>query len=301
MCVGAGLALLLLNLLFRIGAEGDRERDDEQAAREYLATHGHWPDEKPTPLGALGGEADLVRAHDAVAAGALGRVERAVGLVEQSRGRCRRAAACGDAEGDRQRAPGRPSGRTGGGAACRRRWRRPRCSVSGSSRPNSSPPSRPKTSERRIEPRHDVADRRAATCVAGRVAEGVVESLEVVDVEDRRARAARRGAAARASSASSRCSKAPRLSAPVSESWLASVRSRSTSASTCSRRTTIDRGDDADDRQHGHEHRQPQDGVDPQRRARRRRRRPRTRSWRPPRGGRGSRRRRASARGRRSG
>ena len=47
MCVGAGLALLLLNVLFRIGAHGDHERDDEVAAREYLAEHGHWPDEKP--------------------------------------------------------------------------------------------------------------------------------------------------------------------------------------------------------------------------------------------------------------
>ena len=29
MCVGAGLALLLLNVLFRYGAQGDRERDQE--------------------------------------------------------------------------------------------------------------------------------------------------------------------------------------------------------------------------------------------------------------------------------
>jgi hypothetical protein len=47
MCVGAGLALALLNLLFRMGAEGDQERDREAAAREYLAEHGHWPDERP--------------------------------------------------------------------------------------------------------------------------------------------------------------------------------------------------------------------------------------------------------------
>jgi hypothetical protein len=47
MCVGAGLSLLLLNLLFRFGVEGDRERYEEAAAREYLARHGHWPDEKP--------------------------------------------------------------------------------------------------------------------------------------------------------------------------------------------------------------------------------------------------------------
>jgi hypothetical protein len=46
MCVGAGLALLLLNVLFRIGAKGDREREQEDAAREYMAEHGHWPDEK---------------------------------------------------------------------------------------------------------------------------------------------------------------------------------------------------------------------------------------------------------------
>ena len=46
MCVGAGLAVLLLNVLFRLGASGDRERDDEDAAREYFAVHGHWPDEK---------------------------------------------------------------------------------------------------------------------------------------------------------------------------------------------------------------------------------------------------------------
>ena len=47
MCVGAGLAVLLLNWLFRMGAQGDREREKEEAAREYMAEHGHWPDEKP--------------------------------------------------------------------------------------------------------------------------------------------------------------------------------------------------------------------------------------------------------------
>jgi hypothetical protein len=47
MCVGAGLAVLLLNVLFRMGAEGDRERQAEEAARDYYTKHGHWPDEKP--------------------------------------------------------------------------------------------------------------------------------------------------------------------------------------------------------------------------------------------------------------
>ncbi len=45
MCVGAGLALLLLNVLFRYGAKGDQERDAEEAAREYFGKHGRWPDE----------------------------------------------------------------------------------------------------------------------------------------------------------------------------------------------------------------------------------------------------------------
>jgi hypothetical protein len=47
MCVGAGLSVALLNLFFRIGASGDEERDAEEAARRYLAEHGHWPDERP--------------------------------------------------------------------------------------------------------------------------------------------------------------------------------------------------------------------------------------------------------------
>ena len=45
MLVGAGLAVLLLNLLFRFGAKGDEERAAEVAAREYFAEHGRWPDE----------------------------------------------------------------------------------------------------------------------------------------------------------------------------------------------------------------------------------------------------------------
>jgi hypothetical protein len=46
MCVGAGLAVLLLNVLVRFGAKGDEERTREEAAREYMAEHGHWPDEE---------------------------------------------------------------------------------------------------------------------------------------------------------------------------------------------------------------------------------------------------------------
>jgi hypothetical protein len=47
MCLGSAGALLLLNVLFRFGARGDQEREDEEAAREYFTEHGHWPDERP--------------------------------------------------------------------------------------------------------------------------------------------------------------------------------------------------------------------------------------------------------------
>jgi hypothetical protein len=42
---GAGLAILLIGALLRIGAEGDKERDREEAAREYFDRHGRWPDD----------------------------------------------------------------------------------------------------------------------------------------------------------------------------------------------------------------------------------------------------------------
>jgi hypothetical protein len=45
MCVGSGLSILLLNILFRFGSLGDRERDREIAAREFYAQHGRWPEE----------------------------------------------------------------------------------------------------------------------------------------------------------------------------------------------------------------------------------------------------------------
>jgi hypothetical protein len=41
--VSAGLAVYFLNWLFRIGARGDDERRDEDAAREFFRRHGRWP------------------------------------------------------------------------------------------------------------------------------------------------------------------------------------------------------------------------------------------------------------------
>jgi len=45
MCVGSGLAILLMNVLFRFGSRGDDERVQEDRAREYFAQHGRWPDD----------------------------------------------------------------------------------------------------------------------------------------------------------------------------------------------------------------------------------------------------------------
>ena len=45
MFISAATAVLLLNFLFRIGIEGDKERDREDEARRYFDEHGRWPDE----------------------------------------------------------------------------------------------------------------------------------------------------------------------------------------------------------------------------------------------------------------
>ena len=43
---GAGLSVMLLNVLFRIGVGGDVERDSEEDARAYHREHGRWPDDE---------------------------------------------------------------------------------------------------------------------------------------------------------------------------------------------------------------------------------------------------------------
>ena len=46
-CIGAGLSVLLLNVLYRAGVRGDADRDAEERARDFFDDHGYWPDEKP--------------------------------------------------------------------------------------------------------------------------------------------------------------------------------------------------------------------------------------------------------------
>jgi hypothetical protein len=68
--VSAGLAILFINWLFRVGVAGESERSAEEQAREYFDRHGYWPDEAP-PAGEP--------ATGARSAGARGRGDAATG------------------------------------------------------------------------------------------------------------------------------------------------------------------------------------------------------------------------------
>jgi hypothetical protein len=39
------LTVWLINWMFRISVESNRDRDREEEAREYFSRHGRWPDE----------------------------------------------------------------------------------------------------------------------------------------------------------------------------------------------------------------------------------------------------------------
>jgi hypothetical protein len=47
--IAAGASVWLLNIIFRVGVQGERDRDAEDAARDFYAEHGYWPDEAPPP------------------------------------------------------------------------------------------------------------------------------------------------------------------------------------------------------------------------------------------------------------
>jgi lysylphosphatidylglycerol synthetase-like protein (DUF2156 family) len=51
---GTGVALLIaavivwmINWMFRMSVESNRDREEEERAREFFDVHGYWPDEKP--------------------------------------------------------------------------------------------------------------------------------------------------------------------------------------------------------------------------------------------------------------
>jgi hypothetical protein len=48
--VGAGLSVLLLNLLYRMSVSGDRDREREEEARRYFDEHGAWPEDEEAPI-----------------------------------------------------------------------------------------------------------------------------------------------------------------------------------------------------------------------------------------------------------
>lgn len=52
---GAGLSVLLLNALYRVGVSGETDRDQEDDARAYLEQHGEWPAEDPPDQEGSGG------------------------------------------------------------------------------------------------------------------------------------------------------------------------------------------------------------------------------------------------------
>lgn len=43
--IGVALVVVILNAFLRLGASSEQDREREEAAREYLDRHGHWPDE----------------------------------------------------------------------------------------------------------------------------------------------------------------------------------------------------------------------------------------------------------------
>ena len=50
--MAAGASVWLLNVIFRVGVAGERDRDAEDEARAYYDEHGYWPDEAPPPAAA---------------------------------------------------------------------------------------------------------------------------------------------------------------------------------------------------------------------------------------------------------
>jgi hypothetical protein len=43
--LGVGLIVWMINWLFRMSVESNRDREHEEEAREYFDRHGHWPNE----------------------------------------------------------------------------------------------------------------------------------------------------------------------------------------------------------------------------------------------------------------
>jgi hypothetical protein len=44
--IGVACLVVLANVFMQLGLQSEREREREEARREYLDKHGHWPGEK---------------------------------------------------------------------------------------------------------------------------------------------------------------------------------------------------------------------------------------------------------------
>ncbi len=45
--LGIAVTVWMINWMFRMSVESNRDRDEEERAREYFDRHGHWPGEGP--------------------------------------------------------------------------------------------------------------------------------------------------------------------------------------------------------------------------------------------------------------
>ena len=43
----AAVIVWMINWMFRMSVESNRDREEEERAREFFDVHGYWPDEKP--------------------------------------------------------------------------------------------------------------------------------------------------------------------------------------------------------------------------------------------------------------
>ncbi len=43
--IGSALMVVLANLFLRLGLSSERDREDDEAKRDYFAQHGRWPDD----------------------------------------------------------------------------------------------------------------------------------------------------------------------------------------------------------------------------------------------------------------
>jgi hypothetical protein len=91
--VSAGLAIYFINWLFRVGVEGEGERDAEEHARDYFDRHGYWPGEGPAVAErpAAGVEPAATAGVEPAATAAVEPAERPARRLGSAAGRAARA------------------------------------------------------------------------------------------------------------------------------------------------------------------------------------------------------------------